>query len=604
MKADASTPQRLLDLAAAVATLAADRGAADHEGTTALLRGGPLRLRVLIAGEAKRGKSSLANRLLGRELLPVGVIPVTAVPTVVSWAHEAAEPRGTEGDKDAEHLLVDYRSGERRRQPLSQLAALVVEANNPGNQLGIAQVQVVLHGRALTDDPIDLVDSPGLGSVWEHNTRAAEEIYATLDAVLVVLTADPPVTAADRDLLVRLHAQALRTFVLVNKIDRLEEAERVQVEQFTLAVCAADGVRAEDVFFGSVRNADDGYQAFRVALQRYLVRRSRLDAERGAVRRLSHTVADLADDNALELRRVEIESDSDTGVLTTFRSCLSELSAQASGIEDLAAATRLRVRRELNQSADDLRRRLLTHARAGVEEAFAANEIDHDADRAEMLGRRTVAELTADEIEAWRRAESDRLDAALEQLRLSLESGVRDQLAALRAAASELLDVRLTARTDQFRWPEPAELRLSYERRPTWTDPGLDTLRRHTPGAARRARRRFVTETLPDLIDRQVGQVRADLQYRLDEAIRIASSRLRTDHLDRLAKLRATFDLRRRDTVQRAQQGEGRRNELRRRGEDLARIAGELAHYSEDLASEESASEESAGSPGHGASCR
>ena len=33
---------------------------------------------VLVAGEAKRGKSTLVNALLGREILPVGVTPPDA----------------------------------------------------------------------------------------------------------------------------------------------------------------------------------------------------------------------------------------------------------------------------------------------------------------------------------------------------------------------------------------------------------------------------------------------------------------------------------------------------------------------------------------------
>ncbi len=40
-------------------------------------------LRVLLVGEAKRGKSTLANTILGRPVLPVGVTPVTAVATLL-----------------------------------------------------------------------------------------------------------------------------------------------------------------------------------------------------------------------------------------------------------------------------------------------------------------------------------------------------------------------------------------------------------------------------------------------------------------------------------------------------------------------------------------
>jgi len=45
-------------------------------------------LRVLVAGEAKRGKSTLVNQLIGRDVLPTGVTPVTAVVTTVRSAED------------------------------------------------------------------------------------------------------------------------------------------------------------------------------------------------------------------------------------------------------------------------------------------------------------------------------------------------------------------------------------------------------------------------------------------------------------------------------------------------------------------------------------
>jgi hypothetical protein len=48
-----------------------------------------LRLEVAVVGEFKRGKSSLINALIGREVLPVGVLPLTAVPTVLEQGEES-----------------------------------------------------------------------------------------------------------------------------------------------------------------------------------------------------------------------------------------------------------------------------------------------------------------------------------------------------------------------------------------------------------------------------------------------------------------------------------------------------------------------------------
>src|SRR6266536_279562 len=42
-----------------------------------------LELEVAVVGEFKRGKSTLLNALIDAEVLPAGVLPLTAVPTVL-----------------------------------------------------------------------------------------------------------------------------------------------------------------------------------------------------------------------------------------------------------------------------------------------------------------------------------------------------------------------------------------------------------------------------------------------------------------------------------------------------------------------------------------
>jgi Dynamin family len=46
------------------------------------------RLQLAVLGQFKRGKSTFINALLGANLLPTGVIPLTAVATFISWRPE------------------------------------------------------------------------------------------------------------------------------------------------------------------------------------------------------------------------------------------------------------------------------------------------------------------------------------------------------------------------------------------------------------------------------------------------------------------------------------------------------------------------------------
>jgi GTP-binding protein EngB required for normal cell division len=175
-------------------------------------------LEVAVVGEFKRGKSSLINALLGRQVLPVGMLPLTAVPTVLE--------RGQEG------LLVEYADGRHQQHPLDQLARFVIEDANPANALGVARVTARLHA-PLLDDGVRLVDTPGVGSVLDHNTLATDAYLPSLDAAVLVTAADPPISKAERAFLERVAEHAVRLFVVLNKADYLHPDDLERTVAFT-----------------------------------------------------------------------------------------------------------------------------------------------------------------------------------------------------------------------------------------------------------------------------------------------------------------------------------------------------------------------------------
>jgi len=199
-------------LAAALAELAALGIDRDREQIAALRdRLDAARLRVLVAGEAKRGKSTLINALLGRAVLPTGVTPLTAVATTVRYGSDP-------------YAQVRFGDGHEEKQPISALPDLVTERGNPGNRRRIASVTVYLDAPLLAGG-LELVDTPGTGSVFTWDTAAAHEALETMDAAVFVLTADPPVSAAERDLYTKVSGMSVATFAVLNKSDHLDQAD-------------------------------------------------------------------------------------------------------------------------------------------------------------------------------------------------------------------------------------------------------------------------------------------------------------------------------------------------------------------------------------------
>jgi predicted GTPase len=221
----------------------------DREQLVALLdRLAAARLRVLVAGEAKRGKSTLVNALLGRDVLPSGVTPLTAVTTTVRYG-------------DDEHTEVRFLDGHDEKHPLAALADLVTERGNPGNRRGIASVTAYLAAPILTDG-VELVDTPGTGSVFEWDTRTAHEALDSMDAAVFVLTADPPVSASERDLLRTVAGLSVTTFAVLNKADHLDEPGLAEAVEFTRQVLSEVGGHPETVYAMSARAALGGGDAW------------------------------------------------------------------------------------------------------------------------------------------------------------------------------------------------------------------------------------------------------------------------------------------------------------------------------------------------------
>ncbi|MGA8267891.1 MAG: dynamin family protein, partial [Candidatus Acidiferrales bacterium] len=75
-----------------LADLADDFGAAHIADTARSLavRVSEGRFYVACVGQFKRGKSTLLNALLGSQLLPTGVVPVTSVPTIIRFGERLA----------------------------------------------------------------------------------------------------------------------------------------------------------------------------------------------------------------------------------------------------------------------------------------------------------------------------------------------------------------------------------------------------------------------------------------------------------------------------------------------------------------------------------
>ncbi len=176
---------------------------------------------LAVLGQFKRGKSTFLNALLGENLLPTDILPVTAIPTFIRSAdiltatvYFANEQDPFTFDRDQDESLADF------------LHAYVTEAGNPDNHRQVERVEIG-HPAAILEQGVVLVDTPGVGSTYLHNTEVAYQILPHCDAAVFLVSPDPPITEAEIRYLREISELLPRTFFLLNKVDYLDEAEKV-----------------------------------------------------------------------------------------------------------------------------------------------------------------------------------------------------------------------------------------------------------------------------------------------------------------------------------------------------------------------------------------
>jgi len=170
------------------------------------------RFYVACVGQFKRGKSTLLNALIGHPILPSGIVPVTAVPTIMRF-----------GQRYGARLRLQR--GEWAEIAVHEIEQYVTEEKNPQNRKGVAGVEVFVPSPLLLKG-MCFVDTPGLGSVFESNSAATHAFLPHIDAAVAVIGADPPIAGDELELVETISKQVQDILFVLSKADRVTEEQR------------------------------------------------------------------------------------------------------------------------------------------------------------------------------------------------------------------------------------------------------------------------------------------------------------------------------------------------------------------------------------------
>ncbi len=174
------------------------------------------RFNLVVVGQFKRGKSTLMNAVLGRDLLPTGLLPLTSAITTLCYG--------------STERVVLRRKGWALEQevPLAMLSDFITERGNPGNEKGLLEARVELPLPFLRRG-LHFIDTPGIGSARHENTTTTYAFLPQMAAVIFVTSVDAPLSEAEEHFLLDIRGQVRQLFLVVNKMDMLGDTDREEV---------------------------------------------------------------------------------------------------------------------------------------------------------------------------------------------------------------------------------------------------------------------------------------------------------------------------------------------------------------------------------------
>lgn len=180
------------------------------------------RFTIAVTGEFSRGKSSFINKLLGKDILPVGDLPTTAVMTRIR--HNPREVMA----------VFDESSGKKTARKLSADSWEDLKIQNFGGKDFQGFVVAGINSSWLKSSNIELIDTPGAGDLSQARAKALGDMLLGCDGAVITVSATSALSLTEKLFIEeRLLTRKIPFLLLiVTKLDLVPVLERAGVIRY------------------------------------------------------------------------------------------------------------------------------------------------------------------------------------------------------------------------------------------------------------------------------------------------------------------------------------------------------------------------------------
>jgi GTPase SAR1 family protein len=474
---------------------------------------------LVILGQFKRGKTTLINALLGAEILPTGVVPLTSIPTIIQYGKAFR----------TKVLFEDGRVKEIRHE---NLHLYVTEKGNPKNEKQVSEV-IITYPSEYLKDGVRLIDTPGVGSVYQHNTDVAYMYLPKSDAAVFMLSVDQPVSQSEIEFLRDVREYSDRIFFLLNKIDYVRNSddldESINFTKATLKECMDSDIR---LFPASARLGLDGklsgsretieesaLSPFEDALNRFLMEEKARVLIQSVSNTLNRHLSQALLELELEMKSLSTPVEELNEKIRLFEKKKNEVMKQKREFDMLLDGEVNNIIKEtIDTDLEKFKKELTERLVPEIERLFNENK-SLSARKLNKLLEGFIIDEVKNAYNNWRGREDGKIASLFEQVCDRFMERINDIASEILRFSSKLFSIRLEIGSIAEVWSRESGFYYKFKDEPV----SLELLRSSVifalPGfISNRVIAKKIKEFLHEMIDKQGGRVRFDFTERLQKS--------------------------------------------------------------------------------------
>lgn len=178
------------------------------------------KFQVAVVGEFNRGKSTLVNRFIEKNIIPVSAIPATFMPIRVSGSKKE---------------MLTLKSGANEKNfPLNAAAWDNIENQKKIKSKVQPEILLKVNCGWLLENDLEIMDTPGINSMIDDDWKMTDYALQTCDCAIVAIAAQQPFSETEKMFIMEriLLKKIPRIMVVLTKLDIMPEKDRSNIVEY------------------------------------------------------------------------------------------------------------------------------------------------------------------------------------------------------------------------------------------------------------------------------------------------------------------------------------------------------------------------------------